>query len=124
MPPLNVEVVEVSHETPEEEQFVKNILAGAGFADVTRDNVDLAMAFLNNAFNSKLPLYMYTTGLCLPPMASRALITLINRGDFDADDAELLACSGISKMNAVVNKVVANKQTRKGKLIFCSSKVK
>ena len=37
---------------------------------------------------------------------------------FDAEDAELLACSGISKMNAVVNKVMENKQTRKGKLIF------
>ena len=124
MPPLNVEVVEVSHETPEEEQFVKNIHAGAGFADVTRDNVDLAMAFLNNAFNSKLPLYMLMRQGCVfPPMASEKLTQrLINRGDFDAGDAELLACSGISKMNAVVNKVMENKYTRKGKLIFSQFK--
>lgn len=124
MPPLNVEIVEVAHETPEEEQFVKNIHAGAGFADVTADNVDITMTFLNNAFNSKLPLYMLMRQGCVfPPMASDKLIhRLINRGDFDAEDAELLACSGVSKMNAVVNKVMENKRTRKGKLIFCQFK--
>ena len=62
-------------------------------------------------------------GCVFPPMASEKLTQrLINRGDFDAEDAELLACSGISKMNAVVNKVMENKQTRKGKLIFCQFK--
>ena len=62
-------------------------------------------------------------GCVFPPMASEKLTQrLINRGDFDAEDAELLACSGISKMNAVVNKVMENKLTRKGKLIFCQFK--
>ena len=50
-------------------------------------------------------------GCVFPPMASEKLTQHLNRGDFDAEDAELLACSGISKMNAVVNKVMENKQT-------------
>jgi SNF2 family DNA or RNA helicase len=124
MPPLNVEIVNVSHETPEEEQFVKNIHASAGFADVTTDNVDMAINFLNNAYNSRLPLYMLMRqGCVIPPMASDKLVQrLINRGDFDVEDVDLLACSGVSKMNAVVNKVVENKKNKGAKLIFCQFK--
>jgi len=124
MPPLNIEIVEVLHETDEEEQFVKNIHASGGFATVNTGNVDMAINFLNNAFNSRLPLYMLMRQACvIPQMASDKLTEkFLNNGAFDDEDVGLLACKGTSKMNAVVKKVVDNKINKGGKLIFCQFK--
>jgi SNF2 family DNA or RNA helicase len=118
MPKLTEQTIEVEWESPEEELFVRNIHNLMSFAPVTPQNVNMTIRNLGTMYQSVFPLFMLMRQACVKPsMAYNGLFRRAIERDFDMDDFEPPTTS--SKINAVVNKVVANRATRKSKLIFC-----
>ena len=118
MPTLTEHTVEVEWESPEEERFVRNIHSLMAFAPVTQQNVNMIIRNLGAMYQSVFPLFMLMRQACVKPiMAYNGMFRRALDRDFDMDDFEPPNTS--SKINAVVNKVVANRTTRKSKLIFC-----
>lgn len=118
MPKLTEQTIEVEWESPEEELFVRNIHSLMAFAPVTPQNVNMIIRNLGALYQSPLPLFMLMRQACVKPiMAYNGLSRRALGRDFDMDDFQAPTTS--SKINAVVNKVVANRATHKSKLIFC-----
>jgi SNF2 family DNA or RNA helicase len=119
MPALNEEVVEVEWQSPEEEMFVRNVHSLMQFAPVTADNVDAVIQNLGVMYQSVFPLFMLMRQACVKP--SLAYNSLLRKGITAELEIvqNLIAAPTSSKIDAVVNKVVANRKTGKSKLIFC-----
>ena len=120
MPELNEEVIKVEWQSPEEEVFVRNIHNLMRFAPVTANNVDAIIQNLGSMYQSVFPIFMLMRQACVKP--SMAYNSLLRRGmtyDMDEIQQNLARPDTSSKIKAVVDKVVANRTTRKSKLIFC-----
>mgnify|MGYP000402697020 FL=1 len=119
MPNLSEEIIEVEWDSPEEEIFVRNVHNLMRFAPVTAHNVDNVIQHLGQMYQSIFPVFMLMRQACVKP--SLAYNALLRRGL--AHDLEivqnLVRPNTSSKIKAVVDKVVANRTTRKSKLIFC-----
>lgn len=120
MPELNEEVIKVEWQSPEEEMFVRNIHNLMRFAPVTVNNVDAIIQNLGSMYQSIFPIFMLMRQSCVKP--SMAYSSLLRRGmtyDMDEIQQNLVEPDTSSKIKAIVNKVVENKNTHKSKLIFC-----
>ena len=90
------------------------------FAPVTANNVDAIIQNLGSMYQSVFPIFMLMRQACVKP--SMAYNSLLRRGmtyDMDEIQQNLARPDTSSKIKAVVDKVVANRTTRKSKLIFC-----
>ena len=118
MPKLNEHVVEVEWKSKEEERFVRNIHSLMSFVPVTTQNVDNVIRNLGTMTGQGITWLMLMRQSCvLPVLAQRALQKRAYEAGYDASPIS----SGLtdSKLSCVVDTVINNKNTGKGKLIFC-----
>ena len=116
LPPINNYYIDVPIQDEEEYRLVSNLHYSAHFSDVTLANVDNIINLLNG--NSVFPIIIACRQACLyPKILTDKWINLISSGliDFDVD---LPIIENYSKVNAIVNKVVEEKNNGK-KIIFC-----
>jgi SNF2 family DNA or RNA helicase len=119
MPDLNEEVIEVKWQSPEEEVFVRNIHNLIKFAPVTANNVDAIIQNLGSMFQSIFPIFMLMRQACVKPsLAYNSLMKRGLRSELETIN-QLTESPTSSKIDAVVNKVIENRSTKKSKLIFC-----
>ena len=119
MPALNENTIEVEWQSQEEEVFVRNIHNLMRFAPVTANNVDSVIQNLGSMYKYIFPIFMLMRQACVKP--SLAYNSLVKRGlTSDLQIVRQLTESPTSsKMTAVIDKVVENRETKKSKLIFC-----
>lgn len=120
MPKLNEEIIEVEFETAKEEKFAKNIHNLMSFATVTSENVDEIIENMGSRMQYKFPIMMLMRQCCVYPK----MVVKYFRKKFKKDCKRLGIKKNFndishSKINAVVNKVIENKENGKKKLIFC-----
>ena len=120
MPDLNEHIIDVGFETPQEESFAKNIHNLMSFATVTSDNVDRIISEMGSKMQYRFPVMMLMRQCCVYPK----LAVKYFRKRFKKDCKRLGVKENFkdishSKINAVVNKVIENKDNGKKKLIFC-----
>ena len=124
LPALTITSIPVYFESEEEEQLARNIHSFQEFATVTPQNVDRAIQMLGMNYASPLPLYMLMREVCIMPelalnMLRKRAETLGLDWEIDTDEFAIKSVPTQSKISAVVDKVMANKSTKKGKIIFC-----
>jgi SNF2 family DNA or RNA helicase len=117
IPKLTENIEEVSFESKEEEQFVRNIHNLMDFAPVNHQNVDSVIHNIGLAHGRGISWMMLMRQSCVYPEMAR--ISLLNK----ARKAGLMRRSlnaGLtdSKINAVIKKVLENKNNNKRKIIF------
>jgi SNF2 family DNA or RNA helicase len=118
MPKLNEHIVEVEWKSKEEERFVRNIHSLMSFVPVTTQNVDNVIRNLGTMTGQGITWLMLMRQSCvLPVLAQRALQKRAYEAGYDASPIS----SGLtdSKLSCVVDTVINNKNSGKGKLIFC-----
>lgn len=118
LPEKNTHIIEVVSKSVEEDTLIRNIHNLMSFAPVTPQNVNSIIQNLGRMCQSVLPIFMLMRQSCILPtlayssLERRAIINDMSIDGFDSPPTN-------SKMSAVVNKIVENKNTRKGKLVFC-----
>ena len=120
MPELNEHVIEVEFKTQKEEAFAKNIHNLMSFATVTGENVDQIISEMGAKMEYRFPIMMLMRQCCVYPR----LAVRYFRKKFRKDCRRLKlkeSFGGIShsKISAVVDKIVENKDNGKKKLVFC-----
>ena len=120
MPDLNEHIIDVEFETPKEESFAKNIHNLMSFATVTSDNVDRIISEMGSKMQYRFPIMMLMRQCCVyPKLAVKYFRKRFKKECKRLDVKENFKDISHSKINAVVNKVVENKDNGKKKLIFC-----
>ena len=120
MPKLTFYSIPVYFESKEEEILARNIHNLMNFAPVTHQNVDTVIQSLSSSYENCLPKFMLMRQVCvLPNLATDLLRRRAGILDWDLDTYPLIDSPTSSKINAVVNKIISNKNTGKRKLIFC-----
>ena len=119
MPELRENIVSVEWESKEEEQFVRNIHSLMQFAPVNATNVDAVIQNLGNMYES-LPIFMLMRQACvLPRMAKDSLRRKALQNNFDLVQHNLITGNTDSKLTSVVDTILSNRHSGKGKLVFC-----
>ena len=116
MPPIHDYYIDVPIKDEEEYRLVSNLHYSSHFSDVTLDNVDNIIRLLDG--NSIFPIITACRQACVyPRILTDKWIQLISSGliDFDID---LPIIENYSKVNAIVNKVIEQKNNGR-KIIFC-----
>ena len=123
MPELTVHRVPVHFESDSEEKMARNVHNLMGFTPVTPQNVDVVIRNLargDDGFASVLPIFMLMRQVCvMPNLATSLLKRRAIKRRLDLPPFTIVEPSTNSKISAVVNQVVANRNTHKKKLIFC-----
>lgn len=118
--PVKAENITVEWETEDEANMAYDLHAMLAFTGVTLENVNRLIAMLTT---STLPCLIRMRQMCaLPATMKKVVQTLINQDILDEDDV-VEGINGLSKMNAVVNKIAENKDNGKKKLVFTHFKL-
>ena len=122
MPTLTITKIPVHFASKEEELLARNIHSLLDFATITPQNVDRAIQMLSMNYDSPLPLYMLMREVCVMPELAINMLkkrAVMHNWDVNGDEFPIKSVSTHSKISAVVDQVMANKSTNKGKIIFC-----
>lgn len=120
MPELNEHVIEVEFETKKEEAFAKNIHNLMSFATVTEANVDQIISEMGSKMEYRFPIMMLMRQCCVyPKLAVRYFRKKFKKECRRLKVKENFGDISYSKISAVVNKIVENKDNGKKKLVFC-----
>ena len=115
LPPVNTEVIEVDWSSESEEDMAAQVHAMMHFTGVNHGNVDQLIAYLNR---HPLPALTRARQMCIYPQLLHKAVAKMKRKGILPDEINLANVTTASKMNAVVNHVVANRRTGKRKLVF------
>lgn len=120
MPDLNEHIIEVAFETKKEEHFAKNIHNLMSFSKVTDENVDQIISEMGAKMQYRFPIMMLMRQCCVyPKLAVRYFRKRFRKECKRLKVKENFNDIGHSKISAVTNKIVENRNNGKKKLVFC-----
>ena len=120
MPALNIHIEKVPFENDEEEKMVKDIHSYLQFTCVTAQNIDEIMESLAT---HRLPMLVRARQGCVyPELVVEALRKKIAEFSLVEEDYPVVNLKSHSKITAITNKIIQNKNTKKRKLVFCHYK--
>ena len=115
LPPVNDFRVDVDWQTQEEEDMAADIHSALHFANVSRDNVNGVISMLSE---HHLPALMRARQMCVYPHLLETAVKNLKKAGIVPEDLNLSKINSYSKVDAIVRKIVENKNSGKRKLVF------
>ena len=115
LPPVNDFRVDVDWQTQEEEDMAADIHSTLHFTNVSRDNVNGVISMLSE---HHLPALIRARQMCIYPHLLQTAVRKLKRAGIVPEDLNLSKINSYSKVDAIVEKIVENKNSGKRKLVF------